>query len=124
MLSSESLTINMKATVALIISFMIFFVVSIIATLLTGPLDIYAVLSLVFLIPYGVLLYFCRKRRPWAYIGTSIVGIFLIVAIPVSASLETWQQTTPLLTSESTIMAILLALSTLEGFKAYLESKS
>ena len=121
--ASESLTVDIKATIALIITFMVYFVVGIIVTLLTGPLDIYALASLVFLIPFGVLLYFCRERKSQAYIGDSILGIILIAAIPLNASYETWQQTTPFLMSMSTIGAVLLALMALEGFKAYVELK-
>jgi len=53
----------MKASVALIFSWMVFSVVGTLFTIVIGPFDIYAVASLLFLIPYGLLGFFLLEEK-------------------------------------------------------------
>lgn len=109
----------MKATIALIIAFMVFMVVSIVGTLLVGSFDIYAVLSLVLLVPYFILLVFCRRGRGWAYLGSAILSILLLALIPLSLEPEL----SPLIMWSTTLATLIFVLMALEGFKAYTEAK-
>ena len=113
----------MKTTIALIAAFLVYFIAGIAVTLLIGPFDVYALASLVLLVPYGVFLYSCRKGKAWAYLGSSILSVVLIIAIPLNASTETWTQTTPFLNSMSTIAAVLFGLLAMEGYRSYVELK-
>src|SRR2546426_12002118 len=70
---------DMKATLALDLSLVVFLVVGIAATLATGPVDFYAAISLVFAIPYLLFVYFGWKGRAWAYLGSSVLSAALIV---------------------------------------------
>ena len=118
---SLHLTVNMKAVVALIISWMIFLVAGIGFTLIVGPFDIYAVASLLFLIPYGLLAFFSWKRRVFAYLGNTVLSVVLLLVIPTTMGQE---QMPPILVWETNLATILLALMALQSFKAYLESKT
>jgi len=109
----------MKATVALILAFIVFLVLGSIATLLFGPFDIYIALSLLVIIPFALLSVACWKRKRWGFAGSGILALILVVATPAALGPET----TPLLLWETTVSTLLLVLIALEGFKAYLESK-
>ena len=117
------MTVDMKTTVALIVAFLVYFVAGSAVAVATGPFDIYASASFVLLIPYGAFLYFCRKGKSWAYLASSILSVFLIIVIPINASLETWAQTTPYLNSMATIAVVLFGLLSVEGFRSYLQLK-
>ena len=122
--TSESLTLEMKATTALIAVFIVFLLASLGLSFATGPVDIYAVGSLVFMIPFGALYYFCRKMKMWAYLATASLSVILAIVIPVSASYETWEQTTPALNALGNMALVLFALMALEGFKSYIQLKN
>ncbi len=110
----------MKATIGLIIAFLIFLVVGSVVALLTGPFDIYILLSLIFVPVLIVLLAFCLKRRLWAYMGSMVVGMFVVVATAASLG----EKMPPFLMWETFLATVLGILMALEGFKAYSESKS
>ena len=118
-MSIQPLTISMKGAIGLMISFILFLVVGAAVALLTGPMDIYILLSMIFPVLYIILIFFCWKRKPWAYLGSMILGIFVVVAVPASIGSEM----SPLLIWETSFATILSVLIALESFKAYSESK-
>ncbi|MGQ0796638.1 MAG: hypothetical protein ACT4OI_02045 [Methanobacteriota archaeon] len=114
-----SLTTGMKATMGLQIAFLIFLVVGGIGALLTGPMDIYILVSLAVFVPLVLVLFvFAWRRKPWAYAGTALVGVLIAVAsVPIgfpepAPALVLWE------TMLATVLGLLLAL---EGYKAYAE---
>ena len=122
--SAQLLTVSMKATMGLIISFIIFFVVITVPFLLTNPFDIGAFASLLLVVPYSVFLAFCWKRKPWAYLASMILAIILLVGIPLSLIGEQQMPAlSPLSTWELLVATVLSMLIALESFKAYTETK-
>ncbi len=116
----------MKATGWLIVSFIIYFVSTGIAdSLRRGVWDVGILLSFVVFLPVLlVLLAFCRKGRHWAYLGTVIFGLFIVVATGASA-LGNFEPEFSAWTAWGSMLAdVLSILMALEGFKAYTESKS
>jgi len=113
------LTTGMKTTVGLLLAFLIFLVVGGIGALLTGPMDIYIVLSLVVFAPlFLVLVVFALRRKPWAYAGTMLVGGLIAVAsVPIGFP----EPTPPLLLWETMLATVLGLLLAIEGYKAYAE---
>ena len=108
------LTVSMKATLGLILSFMIFFVVASAVDLLVGPWDVDIVLSLAFFLPVlTVLFVFAWKAKPWAYLGTVLVGGFVVVGSTFGGPIR-WE------TMLATVLSLLMVL---EAFKAYVELK-
>ena len=67
-LDVEPLSVDMKATLALIVSWMVFLIIGGVVALLNGPFDIYILLSFIILVPYGVFFWFGWKRKKWAYL--------------------------------------------------------
>ncbi len=118
---AERLTIQMKATMGLLLAFLAFLVAGTIGALVAGPWDIYIVLSVVVFAPLSVvLLLFTWKRKSWAYAGTAVVGGFIAVAsVPIGFP----EPASPLLLWETTLATVLGLLMALEGFKAYSELK-
>ncbi len=118
-MSTPPITVSKRATMAMIVSFTVFLVVGAAVALITGPVDIYTLSSLILLVPLVTLLYFAMKRKAWAYVGSMILGIFVVAAIPASIGNEM----SPILiwgTGLATILGVLIAL---ESFKAYAELK-
>ena len=119
-LASSALSVEMKATLALTVSWIVFLVAEPVGTLASGTTDIYTTLSLVVAIPYAAFLYFGWKRKAWAYLGSSALSTILIIAVPFSIRSED----SNLLVWYSLFSSLLLALIALESFKSYLQSKS
>lgn len=115
----------MKAAIGLIIAFILFFGVSTATFLLTSPFDIGAFASLLFVIPFAVSVYFCWKRKPWAYLASMILAMILLLGIPLSLIGEGQIASLSLLSIWELVMVTLFsALIALESFKAYVESRS
>ena len=116
-MSLVPLSVNMKTTLALTISWMVFLIVEAAVALVSVPFDIFIVLSLVILLPYGALFWLCRKRKRWAYLGNSVLGVVLIGA--TSATID--KNTAPPLLWVTVLSTLLLTMTAIEGFKGYLE---
>ena len=116
-MSLVPLSVNMKTTLALIISWMVFLIVGAAVALVSGPFDIFIVASLVILLSYGALFWLCRKRKKWGYLGNSVLGVALIAA--TSATID--KNTTPPLLWVTVLSTVILSLIAVEGFKGYLE---
>lgn len=113
------LTVGMKATMGLILAFIVFFTAVSIAVLLGGgPFPIEAWLSIAVFYPLlAILLFFAWRGKPWAYVGTGIFGAFVAVAAASAAGVD------PLAPAGiSAVLALVLGLlMALEGLKAYAE---
>jgi len=109
----------MKAAAALIVSFMVFLVAGIAGTFLNGPFDIFAAASLAFLVPYGLLLVFCLRGKSWAYVGSALLSVILILVTAFTFD----QKMSPLLLWETMVSTLLFALIALESFKSFVELK-
>lgn len=111
----------MRATMGLQLAFLVFLVASGIGALLTGPADIYIVVSLVIFVPLFLILFlFAWKQRPWAYAGTVLVGGLIAVAsVPIGFP----EPAPPLLLWETMLATVLGLLLALEGYKAYGEAR-
>ena len=112
----------MKATIALVIGFIIFFVVGTVPFLLTNPFDIGAFASLLFVIPLFILVVFCWKRKPWAFLTSVILAMIVLVSIPFALIGE--PQLDALSAYGLVVATVLSMLIALEGFKVYIESRS
>ncbi len=110
----------MKATLALIASWIVFLIAGSVIALATGPFDIYIVASLVIAVPFAVLFWFCWNRKRWAYLGSAVLGVVLVLVTPtaIDASIS------PLLLWQTMFSTLLLTLVSLEAFKAYLQFTS
>ncbi len=119
---ATSLTVGMKATIGLILAFLIFLVAGGVGTLLLGPWDIYLALSIVIFVPLLlVLLFFTWKGKAWAYGATMVLGVFFTVAsVPIGFP----EPAPPLLLWETMLATVLGLLMALEGFKAYSELRA
>ena len=109
----------MRATIGLLLAFLVFLVVGGGGSLAVGAWDIYIVVSLVIFIPIvAILVFFAWKEKPWAYAGTTVLGGFVAVAsVPVG-----FPEPAPvLLLWESMLATVLGLLMALEGFKSYSE---
>ncbi len=111
-----ALTTDMKSALALMIAWVIFLVVGIALAVVSGPVDVFALLSLAFAIPYLVFFYFGLKVRPWAYLGAAVLSVIVILLIPFALPSEI------VLLWESMMAALLSALVAVESFKGYLQS--
>ena len=107
----------MKASLGLIVSWMVFLIVGGAGSLLTGAFDIYILASFIILVPYAVFFWFGRKRKRWAYLGSAALGAILVAVTPTTVT----PNMTPLLIWETVFSTILLTLICLEGFKGYLQ---
>jgi len=125
-LSAGSLTLNMKATSWLIISFIVYFAVTgVTDSVRRAVLDVGIVLSFVIFFPILLVLYsFCRRRRPWAFMGTAIFGILMVLVIGVNILGGFDVEFTQWTTWNVMLINVLSVLMALEGSKAYVESKS
>ncbi len=110
----------MKATLALIASWIVFLVTGSAIALATGPFDIYIVASLVIAVPFAVLFWFGWNRKRWAYLGSTVLGVVLVLVTPTAIDTSI----SPLLLWETMFSTLLLTLVSLEAFKAYLEFTS
>ena len=109
----------MKSALALMVSWIVFLVVGIAITLAYGPADIFAVLSLIIVIPYLVFFYYGRKGKSWAYLGSSALAVVLVIA--TAAAIQ--PDMSDILIWETVVSTILLVLVAVEGFKGYLDTK-
>ena len=125
-MSPDSLTSSMKATGWLIISFLVYFVVTGVADVLRrGVWDIGILLSFVIFLPVLLALFvFVRKRRPWAYLGTVIFGLLIVVTTGANALGNFDIEFTSWTTWGSMLANVLSILMALEGFKSYVEARS
>ncbi len=109
----------MKATMGLILAFIVFFTAVNIASILgSGPFPIEAYLSIAVFYPLlAILLFFAWRGKPWAYVGTGIFGAFVAVAAASAAGVD------PLASAGigAVVAVVLGVLMALEGFKAYSE---
>lgn len=115
----------MKAVLALEITFVIFLIV-IASPIPTGTTSQFAAAWLTFTIPYLLLLYFGWGGRGWAFLGSSVVSVALIifVAVNVFGAAGTAPGAFTLVEVWGLVSGqILLALISLEGFRSYLQSK-
>jgi len=114
--------VSIKATIAVMIAFVIFLVGGVAGTLLFGPWDPYAAASLLFALLTGILIWFAWKGKPWALLGAILLGAFVAVAsVPTPWTLS---EPVPAVLLWGTTMATVLGLlMALEGFKAYSELK-
>lgn len=110
----------MKATAALIITWIIFLLVGAALPLATGPPDIYAAASLAVIFPYAVFAYYGMKRRPWAFLGSSALSVLLTLAVPFSIQ----EGMSYILLWDSMLATLLLVLVALESYKSYLQCKA
>jgi len=117
------LTVGMKATMGLILAFAVFLAATSVATLLAGgPWDIYATFGTAIFLPLlAVFFVFGWKRKPWAYVGTIILGGVVVVGSAPSLPATVGQQISPLLLWVTMLATVLGLLMALEGFKAYSE---
>ncbi len=113
----ERLTVDMKAALALIASWIVFLVAGSVVALATGPFDIYIVVSLVVAVPFAVLFWFGWNMKREAYLGSALLGVVLVLVTPASIDASM----TPLLLWETMFSTLLLTLVSLEAFKAYLQ---
>ena len=121
---NTQLTAGMKATMGLILAFIIFLVATSIGALVASTWDIYLAVSLVIFVPLGIVLFvFAWKAKPWAYVGTMIYGGILVVGSAPSLPATAGEQIPPLLLWETMLVTVLGLLMALEGFKAYVELK-
>ena len=111
------LTTDMKSSLALMIAWVIFLVVGIALAVVTGPVDVFALLSLAFAIPYLIFFYYGLKVKPWAFLGASLLSVVVILLIPFALPSEI------VLLWESMFAALLSALVAVESFKGYLQTK-
>ena len=116
----------MKATSWLIISFIVYFAVTgVTDSVRRAVLDVGIVLSFVIFFPILLVLYsFCRRRRPWAFMGTAIFGILMVLVIGVNILGGFDVEFTQWTTWNVMLINVLSVLMALEGSKAYVESKS
>ncbi|MDX1535005.1 MAG: hypothetical protein R3291_05240 [Thermoplasmata archaeon] len=120
------LTPDMKAVLALEVIFVIFVAV-ISSPLPTGSVNPFAVAWLALTIPYLVLLYFGWRGEGWAFLGSSLISVALIVFIGSNmhgTEAAVRGALTPAEVWTLALALILLSLISLEGFKGYLQSKS
>ena len=116
------LTVGMKATMGLILAFLIFLVAGSISTLVAGSWDIYIAVSLVIFVPLLIILFiFTWKAKRWAYVGTMILGGVVVVGSAPSLPATVGEQIPPLLLWETMLATVLGLLMALEGYKAYSE---
>ncbi len=110
----------MKAALALIASWIVFLIAGSVIALATGPFDIYIVASLVIAVPFAVFFWFGWNRKRWAYLGSTVLGVVLVLVTPTAIDVSI----SPLLLWETMFSTLLLTLVSLESFKAYLEFTS
>ncbi len=115
--AAPSLSTQMKSALALMAAWILFLLVGVGLALLSGPFDIYAAASLIFAVPYLVFLYFGLKARRWAYLGSVILSVIVIILTaftfqPNMSAILLW---------ETSLATLLSALVAVEGFKGYLE---
>jgi len=116
------LTVGMKATMGLILTFIIFLVAGSISALVVGSWDIYLAVSLVIFVPLLIVLFiFTWKAKRWAYVGTIILGGVFVVGSAPFLPATVGEQISPLLLWETMLATVLGLLMALEGFKAYAE---
>ncbi len=96
----------MKASVALIFSWMVFSVVGTLFTIVIGPFDIYAVASLLFLIPSGLLGFFLLEKKSFSASGECSFKCNFASYHPDNDGTRT---NSPLLAWETNLATLLLA---------------
>ena len=115
--AAPPLSVQMKSALVLMAAWILFLIAGVGAALLSGPFDIYAAASLIFALPYIFFLYFGLKARRWAYMGSVILSVIVIILTAV-----TFQPNMSAIFLWETFLATLLsALVAVEGFKGYLE---
>ena len=110
------LSVQMKSALVLMAAWILFLLAGVGSALLSGPFDIYAAASLIFALPYLVFLYFGLKARRWAYIGSAILSVIVIILTALSV-----QPNMSAILWETSLATLLSALVAVEGFKGYLE---
>lgn len=91
---SQPLTTNMKSAIALLVIFAVAIVIAFSITIATGSAEM-RLLAVGVVVPITALdlvfIYYCRKRKLWAYAGGSVlglVGMALRVAVSTQQGLE------------------------------------
>jgi hypothetical protein len=110
----------MKSALGLMAAWILFLVAGIVSTLFSGPFDIYAAASLIFALPYLVFLYFGMKPKRWAYLGSSVLSVIVLVLTGLFFTFLS-SGVLPIYLWESFLATLLSALLAVEGFKGYLE---
>jgi hypothetical protein len=115
----------MKATNWLIISWIVFFAATGIADSIRRAMwDVGIIASFAIFFPVLlILLAFCRRRRPWAFLGTVVFGIFIVVTTGITALIGFYTEFTYWTSYGLLVSNVLSILLALEGAKAYIESK-
>ena len=115
-------TVHMKTTMGLVLAFVVFLVITSISTFIASSWDIYIAVSLAIFVPLGIiLLVFTWRAKPWAYVGTMILGGILVVGSAPSLPATAGEPFPPLLLWETMLATVLGLLMALEGYKAYSE---
>lgn len=115
-----ALTPDMKTSLALQIALVVYLLVGILAAVIMGTADIFAVGSLVFAVPYLLFVVYGRRGASWAYLSSAILSAALIVV--TGATLQSGMS--DLLIWETTLATLLFALISVEGYKSYSQLKT
>ena len=115
--AAPPLSAQMKSALALMAAWIIFLLAGVGSSLVSGPFDIYAAASLIFALPYVAFLYFGLKARRWAYMGSVILSVVVIIL----TALTFQPNMSAILVWETSLASLLSALVAVEGFKGYLE---
>lgn len=119
---SATLTVHMKATIGVMIAFVVFLVSPIAERLLSARSEVAAVLVSLptFIALTVILLVFAWRGKRWAYVGVVVLGAF--VAVASTPTPLTPQDPVPvLLLWETMLLTVFGLLMALEGCKAYSE---
>lgn len=118
---TNSLTVNMKTALSLLIIFLVAIILAFLVTIITGTTEM-RLLSIVVIMPLSaislVLIFFCRRRKMWGYLGASILGAFgviLRVAVSTQPNLEVGGGLPPAITTLYIILGALLAMKSFES---------
>lgn len=100
--------------------FLVFLVVGFLFTLAVGPIDILALSSLAFAVPYAILIWYSKKGKRLAFLASSVLSLVLLLVTPFTLT----PGIDPVLIYETSLAAFLLVLVIYEGIVAYSETKS
>jgi hypothetical protein len=99
------------------VAFVAYLVIVFALAVVNGSVDAYALAGLAVVVPYVLLILFGLKKKPMAFLASSILGVFLLVATVVLEAPNTAQLDLFL----ANFASILLVLISIEGFVAYSE---
>lgn len=125
--ASPPLTTNMKSAVALLVVFAVAIILAFSITIATGTAEM-RLLAVGVVVPITalnlVLIYYCRKRKLWAFTGGSVLGV-VGVALRVAVSTQPGIEVGGGLPVGVTVLYIVLgALVALKNFESVLDLRA